>query len=148
MRAVVQRVAGAQVTVEGRVIAEIGSGLLVLLGIARRDTPDDASWLLKKLLDLRIFENDLGKFDRSLRDSGGALMVVSQFTLYADTGKGRRPSFTDAAPPEMALPLYEYFVTQARAEGVHVGTGEFGAHMHVRLTNDGPVTVILDSADR
>ena len=148
MRAVVQRVAAARVTVAERMLGSIGDGLVVLLGVANDDTSDDGDWLLDKLLDLRIFENDSGKFDRSVRDVAGALLVVSQFTLLADTRKGRRPSFTDAARPDVAVPLYERFVTRARAQGVRVATGEFGAHMRVELTNDGPVTIILDSRDR
>jgi len=148
MRAVVQRVTSAHVTVDERVVGQIGSGLAVLLGIASDDRPDDAEWLLAKLLDLRIFENALGKFDQSLRDRQGELLVVSQFTLLADTRKGRRPSFSNAARPETAIPLYERFVASARAEGVRVATGEFGAHMQVALVNDGPVTIILDSRQR
>lgn len=148
MRAVVQRVSSAHVTVGGRVVGRIGAGLAVLLGIATDDTPKDADWLLAKLLDLRIFENQVGKFDQSLRDREGELLVVSQFTLFADTRKGRRPSFSDAARPKTATPLYEHFVAAARAEGVRVATGEFGAHMHVALVNDGPVTILLDSRQR
>jgi D-tyrosyl-tRNA(Tyr) deacylase len=148
VRAVLQRVAGAHVTVDEREVGRIGLGLLVLLGIAHDDTREDADWLLHKLLDLRIFENEHGKFDRSLRDVGGAMLVVSQFTLLADTGKGRRPSFSAAARPEQAVPLYEHFVSQARAQGGRVATGEFGAHMQVHLINDGPVTFVLDSRGR
>ncbi|MCK6554208.1 D-aminoacyl-tRNA deacylase [Candidatus Binatia bacterium] len=145
MRAVVQRVGSAHVTIGGRVTAEIGGGLAVLLGVAADDTTDDADWLLGKVLDLRIFENEIGKFDRSLRDCRGDLLVVSQFTLLADTRKGRRPSFSDAAAPETAIPLYGRFVAAARAAGVRVATGEFGARMQVALVNDGPVTIVLDS---
>jgi D-aminoacyl-tRNA deacylase len=148
MRAVVQRVAGAQVMVEARVVGQIGPGLLILLGIASDDSSKDADWLLNKLLDLRIFENDAGKFDRSVVDCRGELLVISQFTLYADTRKGRRPSFTAAARPEHAVPLYEHFIAQARARGIAVACGEFGAHMQVHLINDGPVTLVVDSRDR
>ena len=145
MRAVVQRVAQACVRVDTRTVGAIGRGVLVFLGIAADDSDRDVRWLLDKLLDLRIFENELGKFDRSVRDVGGELLVVSQFTLYADTSKGRRPSFTAAARPEHAVPLYEQFVTTARDRGMSVATGEFGAHMHVELVNDGPVTIVLES---
>jgi D-tyrosyl-tRNA(Tyr) deacylase len=136
------------VTVDERPVSSIGAGLLVLLGIASEDTTVEADWLLDKVLDLRIFENDLGKFDRSLRDVGGELMVVSQFTLLADTRKGRRPSFTDAAAPAAAIPLYEHVVARAAAQGIRAAIGEFGAHMAVELVNDGPVTIVLDSAAR
>lgn len=145
MRAVVQRVSRARVRVGERLVGEIGPGLAVLLGVAADDAPADADWLLDKLLDLRIFENEAGKFDRSLRECGGELLVVSQFTLLADTGKGRRPSFSAAARPELAVPLYERFVARARGAGVRVATGEFGARMEVTFVNDGPVTLVLDS---
>ena len=129
-------------------VGAIRRGLLALVGIAADDTPAEADWLLDKLLDLRIFENELGKFDKSLRDIHGELLLVSQFTLFADTRKGRRPSFSDAARPEQAVPLYEHLVERARAQGITVAQGEFGAHMHVELTNDGPVTILLDTKDR
>lgn len=148
MRAVVQRVTGARVRVEDRVTGSIGRGLLVLLGVAGNDGAGDGDWLLDKLLGLRIFENDSGKLDHSLRDIGGELLVVSQFTLFADVSKGRRPSFSAAAPPALAVPLYERFITRAREQGVVVATGEFGAHMQVELVNDGPVTILLDSNER
>lgn len=148
MRAVVQRVSSAHVTVDGRVVGRIGVGLVVLLGVAGDDTPEDADWLFGKISDLRIFENQVGKLDQSLRDRHGELLVVSQFTLLADTRKGRRPSFSDAARPELATPLFERFVSAARADGFRVATGEFGAHMEVALVNDGPVTIILDSRQR
>jgi D-tyrosyl-tRNA(Tyr) deacylase len=134
--------------VDDRTVGRIGTGLLVLLGVARSDTKLEADWLIDKVLDLRVFENDAGKFDRSLRDVGGELMVVSQFTLLADTGKGRRPSFTEAATPEYAVPLYEHVVSRAASQGVRTATGELGAHMTVELVNDGPVTILLDSATR
>jgi len=148
MRAVIQRVSAANITVAGRVIGAIRQGLLILLGVAAEDTEAEADWLLDKALDLRIFENEAGRLDRSARDIHGALLVVSQFTLLADTRKGRRPSFTAAARPEHAVPLYEHFVKRARAQGIPVETGEFGAHMEVALVNDGPVTLILDSQHR
>ena len=148
MRAVIQRVVSARVSVDDRVVGAIGRGLLVLLGIAADDREADTQWLLDKLLDLRVFENAVGKFDRSVRDVHGELLVVSQFTLYADTRKGRRPSFTEAARPEHAVPLYEGFTAAARARGMRVATGEFGAHMQVELINDGPVTITLDSRTR
>jgi D-tyrosyl-tRNA(Tyr) deacylase len=148
MRAVVQRVSNARVTVGEREVGAIGRGFLVLLGIAGDDTRAEADWLLGKLLDMRIFENDSGKFDRSLRDVHGELLVVSQFTLLADTRKGRRPSFAAAAAPPHALPLYEHFTTRAREEGIRVATGEFGAFMRVELVNEGPVTIVLDSRAR
>jgi D-tyrosyl-tRNA(Tyr) deacylase len=144
MRVVVQRVSAAQVTVAGTVRAEIGAGLCVLLGVARGDTAADADRLANKVARLRVFENEEGKFDRSVLDTGGQALVVSQFTLIADTAKGNRPSFTEAAPPEEAGPLYEAFCAALRGLGVHVETGVFGARMTVELLNDGPVTVVLD----
>jgi D-tyrosyl-tRNA(Tyr) deacylase len=148
VRAVAQRVSVARVTVDGRLVASIRRGLVVLVGIAASDTATEADWLLDKLLDLRIFDNELGKFDKSLRDVHGELLVVSQFTLLADTRKGRRPSFSDAARSEQATPLYEHLLQRAREAGITVASGEFGAHMQVELTNDGPVTILLDSTDR
>lgn len=145
MKAVIQRVKESAVTVEGREVGRIGRGLLVLLGVARGDTPKDADYLLDKTLHLRIFEDEAGKMNRSLLDVGGALLVVSQFTLYGDCRKGRRPSFVQAAPPEKAEELYEYFVGQARERGISVATGKFRAMMDVALVNDGPVTLILES---
>jgi D-tyrosyl-tRNA(Tyr) deacylase len=133
----------ARVSIEGRVAGEIGPGLCVLLGIARGDGADDAARLAGKIARLRIFEDDAGRFDRSLLDTGGAALVVSQFTLIADTAKGNRPSFSDAAPPEEAEPLYERFCDELRAIGVHVERGVFGARMAVELVNDGPVTIVL-----
>jgi D-tyrosyl-tRNA(Tyr) deacylase len=144
VRAVVQRVARASVRVDGRVVGNIGRGLLVLLGVAADDREPVADWMADKLLGLRIFENEAGKFDLSVTEIGGEVLVVSQFTLYADTRKGRRPSFAGAAAPEQAEPLYER-VMQRMARGVPVQRGVFGAHMHVELVNDGPVTVIVDS---
>ena len=148
MRAVIQRVSGARVTVGDEVAGAIGRGVLVLVGIADGDTETEANWLVDKLLDLRIFEDDKGKLNRSLRDLNGELMLVSQFTLLADARKGRRPSFAAAARPEQAVPLYEHMVRRARDRGVTVATGRFGARMRVELVNEGPVTIILDSKDR
>jgi D-tyrosyl-tRNA(Tyr) deacylase len=144
MRAVVQRVAEARVRVEGRTTGEIGAGLCVLLGVARDDGRPQVDRLAGKLARLRVFEDDAGRFDRSLLDVGGAALVVSQFTLIADTARGNRPSFSDAARPEQAEPLYEAFCAALRALGVPVETGVFGARMAVELVNDGPVTIVLD----
>jgi D-aminoacyl-tRNA deacylase len=143
LRAVVQRVAAARVVVDGKVRGEIGVGVCVLLGVARGDTAAEAERLAGKVARLRIFENEDGKFDRSLLDTGGEALVVSQFTLIADTAKGNRPSFTRAAQPEEAEPLYESFCASLRALGVSVETGAFGARMRVELANDGPVTLVL-----
>jgi len=145
VRAAVQRVSSARVTVDQEIVGEIGTGLCVLLGIARGDDGSAAERLAGKVANLRIFENDDGRFDQSLLDTGGAALVVSQFTLIADTQKGNRPSFTDAAPAEVAEPLYLHFCEALRAFGVHVETGVFGARMQVELVNDGPVTFILDA---
>ena len=144
MRAVVQRVSAARVVVDGEVVGAIGAGLCVLLGVARDDGDADAERLAGRVARLRIFENEEGRFDRSLLDTGGAALVVSQFTLIADTEKGNRPSFSAAAPPEQAKPLYEAFCAALRELGVEVATGRFGARMAVELVNDGPVTIVLD----
>ena len=144
MRAVVQRVSEARVRVDDQVVGEIGPGLCVLLGVARADTAADAERLAGKVARLRIFENADGKFDRSVEDAGGAALVVSQFTLIADTEKRNRPSFSDAAPPELAETLYEAFCTALRELGVPLETGVFGARMLVEITNDGPVTIVLE----
>ena len=145
MRVVLQRVARARVTVEERVIGQIGAGHLLLVGFRAGDGEDQIAWLADKVLGLRVFPDSDGKMNLSLEDTGGDLLVVSQFTLYGDTRKGRRPSFVDAAPPELAVPLYERFVEalRARASG-RVEAGEFGAMMQVELTNDGPVTLVLE----
>lgn len=143
MRAVVQRVLRARVVVGGRTVGAIGPGLCVLLGIATGDSASDAERLAAKIARLRIFENEAGKFDRSLLDIGGEALVVSQFTLIADTAKGNRPSFGAAAPPEEAEPLYEAFCGSLRGLGVGLQTGVFGARMQVELLNDGPVTLVL-----
>jgi D-tyrosyl-tRNA(Tyr) deacylase len=144
MRVVLQRVSRARVTVEGRVSGEIGRGLLLLAGFTDGDSEDALAWMADKVVGLRIFPDGEGKMNRSVQEVGGGLLVVSQFTLYGDTRKGRRPSFVDAARPEIAIPLYERFVALLRATGLPVGTGEFGAMMDVELVNDGPVTLILE----
>ncbi len=146
MRAVVQRVSSARVTVDGLLIGEIGSGLLVLLGASCSDVQDDVVYVVRKILGLRIFQNSDGKMDLSVAEVNGAVMVVSQFTLYGDVRKGRRPSFDEAAPPESARPLYDSVIEGIRGSGVKVATGEFGAMMEVSLVNNGPVTLLLDSA--
>lgn len=143
MRAVVQRVTHGKVSVEGRTLAEIGAGLVILLGVGPGDNEEQARFLADKIAHLRIFEDAQGKMNLSLLDTGGAAIVVSQFTLYADTRRGRRPSFTDAAPPESARPLVERFVAFLDGLGIAVQTGEFGAHMVVEIVNDGPVTLWL-----
>src|SRR5882672_1870790 len=145
MRDILQRVSQAQVKVDGAVLGEIGAGLLVLLGVAKPDTAADAQFLVDKILNLRIFADDAGKMNRSLLDTRGALLVVSQFTLYGDCRKGRRPSFDAAAPAEQARALYEFFVESARRSGLRVETGVFQAHMDVSLVNDGPVTLMLET---
>jgi D-tyrosyl-tRNA(Tyr) deacylase len=144
VRAVVQRVAEASVQIAGETSAAVGRGLLVLLGVALGDSDEDAERLAGRIARLRVFENEQGRFDRSLLDEAGEALVVSQFTLLADTSKGNRPSFTPAAPPERAEPLYQRFCSALQAEGVTVATGVFGARMQVALVNDGPVTIILD----
>ncbi len=147
MKAVVQRVSGARVRVRDEVAGEIGPGLCVLLGVARGDDEPSAARLAAKVARLRVFENEEGRFDRSLLDIGGEALVVSQFTLIADTAKGNRPSFSEAAPPEVAEPLYERFCTKLRELGVEVATGVFGARMALELVNDGPVTIVLDAPE-
>jgi D-tyrosyl-tRNA(Tyr) deacylase len=144
MKAVVQRVARARVRVGEEVVGDVGAGLCVLLGVARGDDAAAAARLAEKVARLRIFENDEGRFDRSLLDVGGEALVVSQFTLLGDSSKGNRPSFTDAAPPEEAEPLYDAFCDALRDLGVTVATGAFGARMAVELVNDGPVTLALE----
>lgn len=144
VRAVVQRVAEARVLVDGAVCGEIGAGLCVLLGVERGDAPAAAERLAGRIARLRVFPDAIGRFDRSVLDVGGAALVVSQFTLVADTAKGTRPSFTRAAPPEEAEPLYERFRDALAGAGVAVATGVFGARMRVELANDGPVTIVLD----
>ncbi|MDR0629153.1 MAG: D-tyrosyl-tRNA(Tyr) deacylase [Treponema sp.] len=145
MRAVVQRVRDASVSVEGTLQGNIAAGLLVYLGVAQGDTEADARYLAEKILGLRIFEDSQGKMNRSVQDSGGSLLVVSQFTLLGDARKGRRPSYSDAAESRVAKALYEYFMERIREQGLSCESGVFQAHMEVRATNDGPVTLLLDS---
>jgi len=144
MRVILQRVNRGSVTVDGQTIAEIGRGLVVLLGIGPEDGEEQINYLVKKIANLRIFEDEQGKINRSVLDVGGAVIVVSQFTLYADTRKGRRPSFTDAAPPDIANPLVDRFAEKLADLGVPTQTGDFGAHMQVEIHNDGPVTIWLE----
>jgi D-tyrosyl-tRNA(Tyr) deacylase len=145
VRAVLQRVSRASVTVDGDIVGACGAGLMVLLGVAEGDAPEHADRLARKVAALRVFENAEGRFDRSLVDAKGEALVVSQFTLVADTRKGNRPSFSSAAPPERAEPLVERFCAALAAEGVRVATGRFGARMAVELVNDGPVTIVLET---
>ena len=145
MRALIQRVSGACVRVDGAETGRCGQGLLVLFGAGREDGPEDVAWLVRKTANLRIFEDEAGKLNLSVKDIGGGLLVVSQFTLYADCRRGNRPGFDQAAPPELANSLYEQYVSGLRAEGLPVETGVFQAHMAVELTNDGPVTIMLES---
>lgn len=145
MRAVVQRVLRASVVIEGATVGEIGRGLLVLLGIHRTDTLDQVRWLAEKVIGLRIFEDAEGKMNVSVDDIRGGVLVVSQFTLYGDCRKGRRPSFIEAATPDQAEPLYEAFANHVRSVGIPTATGKFGADMKVELVNDGPVTLVVDT---
>lgn len=145
MRAVIQRVSQASVQVDGVVVGEIGRGFLVLLGITHSDGEAEALWLAKKIAGLRLFEDAEGKLNWGLADVGGGVLAVSQFTLYGNAAKGRRPSFTEAARPEQAQPLYEYFCAALRGEGIEVAQGLFQAHMQVALVNDGPVTLVLET---
>lgn len=144
MRALLQRVSQASVTVDDRVAGAIGRGFVVLLGVTHDDSEAEARWLADKIADLRLFEDDAGKMNLSLFDVGGSVLVVSQFTLYGDARKGRRPSFTQAAPPEQAEPLVEYLAGRLRARGLHVESGVFGAMMLVEIHNDGPVTMMIE----
>jgi D-tyrosyl-tRNA(Tyr) deacylase len=148
MRAVIQRVSRAAVRVDGVTVGQIGRGFLVLLGVTHGDGRSEADWMSRKIAGLRLFEDEAGKMNLGLSDVGGAALVVSQFTLYGDARKGRRPSFTDAARPEQAEPLIDYFVERLREEGVPVETGQFQAVMEVELVNDGPVTLWVDTAER
>ena len=145
MRAVVQRVTRASVTVDGKTVGEIGNGLVVLVGIARDDTKVEAAYLIDKITNLRIFDDEEGKMNVSVKDVGGGLLIISQFTLYGDVRRGLRPSWIDAAPPEVAGPLYDFFVRQAQSAIDKVASGKFQAMMQVELVNDGPVTILLDS---
>lgn len=149
MRAVIQRVSKASVTIKGKIVAEIGDGLLLLLGIEDEDGPEDINWLCRKISQMRIFSDEEGKMNRSVVDIDGAMIVVSQFTLFASTKKGNRPGFTRSAKPDVAIPLYESFVEKLReVSGLPIGTGEFGADMKVRLVNDGPVTILMDTKNK
>ena len=148
MKLVIQRVRDASVTVSNSVAGSIRTGLLVLLGVSRTDTVEDADYLIEKLLGLRIFSDEDGKMNRNVQEAGGSLLIVSQFTLYGDCRRGRRPSFDQAAPPEQAQGLYNYFVEAAKRGPVAVETGVFQAAMQVYLVNDGPVTILIDSAER
>jgi D-tyrosyl-tRNA(Tyr) deacylase len=145
MRAVVQRVARAKVTVEDEVVGEIKQGLVVLLGVARDDSEGDAAYLAAKIVSLRIFDDEAGKMNRSLKDIDGGILVISQFTLYGNVRRGLRPSWIDAAAPEVAEPLYEFFIAQTRKQLTEVASGSFRSMMQVELVNDGPVTILLDS---
>ncbi len=145
MRAVVQRVNSSSVRIDAKMVAQIGAGILVFLGVGVHDSTKDADYLAQKISNLRIFEDEKGKMNRSLIETGGDMLVVSQFTLLADCRKGRRPSFVQAAPPEKASQLYEHFVTRVRQKGIEVATGRFQAMMAVSLINHGPVTLILES---
>jgi D-aminoacyl-tRNA deacylase len=145
MRAVVQRVSRAHVVIEGETVGAIGAGLVVLLGVTHNDTLENANWLAEKIVGLRIFNDADGKMNRDLAEVDGAMLIISQFTLYGDCRKGKRPSFIDAAAPAVAIPLYEAFINGVKALGIPVATGCFGADMKVELINDGPVTLIVDS---
>jgi len=144
MRVVLQRVTQASVSISGRRVGEIAQGFLLLAGFTHSDTAEQVVWMAEKIAGLRIFSDPEGKMNLALAEVGGAVLVVSQFTLYGDSAKGRRPSFIDAARPEQAIPLYERFCAELTARGLRVGTGEFGAEMQVELVNDGPVTLILE----
>lgn len=148
MRAVIQRVSEASVKIAGEVVGEIGSGFMILLGIHEADSQADVDYLVRKISLLRVFEDDAGKMNRSIIDSQGEILSISQFTLYAETKKGNRPSFIKAARPEQAIPLYEAFNQDLRETGIKVATGEFGADMKVALVNDGPVTIIIDTLEK
>ena len=147
MRAVVQRVSRAAVTISGETVGETGRGLLVLLAVAHDDAQPQVDWLAEKIAGLRVFPDEAGKMNRDITEAGGSMLIVSQFTLYGDCRKGRRPSFIGAAAPEIAVPLYEAFIRAVRGLGVEVAAGKFGADMRVELVNDGPVTLILDSPE-
>ena len=148
MKTVIQRVSSASVAIDGVVKGDIQKGFLILLGITHSDTEKDVKWMVDKISGLRVFEDENGKMNLSLEDVEGELLIVSQFTLYGDARKGRRPSFVEAARPEQAIPLYEKFVALAKEKGIKVATGEFGADMKVSLVNDGPVTLVIDSPEK
>ncbi len=145
MRAVIQRVSEAKVEIDGNVVGEIGAGLMILLGVCKRDREKDLAWLVDKIVGLRIFKDDAGKMNRSVQDIDGQVLVVSQFTLYGDCRKGRRPGFDQAAPPETAEPLYEKALEMFRERGLVTASGVFGAYMQVSLVNDGPVTFVVET---
>ena len=148
MKALLQRVTDAQVSVDGEVVGKIGHGLVVFIGVANDDTTEDLQYLARKIVELRIFDDADGKFNLSALDVKGELLLVSQFTLLASTRKGRRPGFTDAAPPQIAEALFNQFVEQTKASGLKIETGRFQTHMHVLINNDGPVTIFIDSRER
>jgi D-tyrosyl-tRNA(Tyr) deacylase len=148
MRAVIQRVSGASVAIDDKVVGTIQKGFLVLLGITHEDNQEDVAYLVRKIKNLRVFEDEAGKINQSLEAIEGAVLSVSQFTLYGETKKGNRPSFIQAAPPELAIPLYEAFNEDLRATGIEVATGQFGADMQVSLVNDGPVTILIDTKEK
>lgn len=148
MRIVIQRVSKASVAVDEEVVGQIGRGFMVLVGVEEADSQEDVDYLVRKTANMRIFEDEEGKMNISLKDIGGQILSISQFTLHANTKKGNRPSFVDAAKPDHSLPLYEAYNEGLRQEGLTVETGEFGADMQISLTNDGPVTIIIDSKDR
>ena len=148
MRVVAQRVSKAQVSIEGNVVGKIDKGLLIFLGITHRDNEKDAKWLVNKISGLRIFSDEDGKMNKSIEDIEGEILLISQFTLYGDARKGRRPSFIDAAKPDIAVPLYNKFIELIREKNLKVSTGEFGADMKVELLNDGPVTMIIESPEQ
>jgi D-tyrosyl-tRNA(Tyr) deacylase len=145
MRALIQRVSEASVSIDGEIVGEIGKGIVILLGVTHGDIEKDAGYLADKCANLRIFEDENGKMNLSTLDVGGSALIISQFTLYGDTRKGRRPSYTDAALPEKAVPLYEYFIEKVKDAGLNVATGRFGASMNVDIHNQGPVTLMLES---
>jgi len=145
MRAILQRVTQAKIEIDSKVVGEIGPGFLVLLGVGQKDSETDIDYLVNKIINLRVFSDQNGKFNLSVKDIKGSLLIVSQFTLFADTKKGNRPSFTNAAPPALAEDLYNKFVEKCKQTGLNIQTGQFAAHMQITLTNDGPVTISLDS---
>ena len=148
MKALLQRVTRASVSIEGKIVGDIGTGLVVFVGVAEGDTDEDARYLARKTVELRIFSDNEGKFNLSVTDVKGEILLVSQFTLLANTRKGRRPSFTDAAPPELAEALFTQFVSYTKATGLKIETGRFQQHMQVEIHNDGPVTIMIDSKER
>lgn len=148
MKAVIQRVTSASVTIDSELISQIGQGFMVLLGIGLEDGPNDSEYIIKKMLNLRVFSDEQGKMNKSIQDIAGEILLVSQFTLYADLSKGNRPSFIKAMPPDRSQPLYSEFVQTLQEQYAQVKTGIFGANMQIQLINDGPVTIILDSSNR